>query len=62
MKTVTKVKSYDEVMALPRLKHFNPIRPSRFLGIVVRLISAPTLWKTKFSYTTEGMEKVGKKL
>ena len=61
MKTVTKVKSYDEVMALPRLKHFNPVRPSRFLGAVVRLISAPTLWKTKFSYTTEGMEKVGKK-
>ena len=61
MKTVTKVKSYDEVMALPRLKHFNPVRPSRFLGVLVRLISAPTLWKTQFSYTTEGMEKVGKK-
>ena len=60
MKTVTKEKSYDEVMALPRLKHFNPVRPSRFLGAVVRLISAPTLWKTQFSYTTEGMEKVGK--
>ena len=60
MKTVTKVKSYEEVMALPRLKHFNPIRPSRFLGAVVRLVSMPTLLKTKFSYTTEGMEKVGK--
>lgn len=60
MKTVTKVKSYDEVMALPRLKHFNPIRPSRFLGTVVRLVSIPTLKKTQFSYTAEGMEKVGK--
>lgn len=61
MKTVTKVKSYDEVMKLPRLKHFNPMLPSRFLRFVVRVISAPTLRKIKFSYTTEGMEKVGKK-
>ena len=60
MKTTTAEKSYDEVMALPRLKHFDPIKPSRFLAAVVRLVSAPTLLKTKFSYTTEGMEKVGK--
>lgn len=60
MKTVTKVKSYDEVMALPRLKHFDPMLPSRFLRLLVRVISAPTLRKIKFSYTTEGMEKVGK--
>lgn len=60
MKINTVEKSYEEVMALPRLKHFNPMKPSRFLGTVVRLISLPTMWKTKFSYTTERMELVGK--
>ena len=60
MKINTVEKSYDEVMALPRLKHFNPGKPSRFLSTVVRLISMPTLKKTQFSYTTEGMEKIGK--
>ncbi len=60
MKINTVEKSYDEVMALPRLKHFNPMKPSRFLGTVVRLISLPTMWKTKFSYTSERMELVGK--
>ena len=61
MKINTANKSYEEVMALPRLKHFNPMKPSRFLGTVVRLISIPTYLKTKFSYTTERMELVGKK-
>jgi len=60
MKITTVKKSYDEVMALPRLKHRKPIKPSRFLGTVVRLVSIPTYKKTKFSFTTEGMEKVGK--
>ena len=59
MKINTVNKSYEEVMALPRLKHFNPMKPSRFLGTVVRLISIPTYLKTKFSYTTERMELVG---
>ena len=59
MKINTANKSYEEVMALPRLKHFNPMKPSRFLGTVVRLISIPTYLKTKFSYTTERMELVG---
>ena len=60
MKINTVEKSYEEVMKLPRLKHFNPMKPSRFLGTVVRLISLPTMWKTKFSNTTERMELVGK--
>ena len=59
MKINTANKSYEEVMALPRLKHFNPMKPSRFLGTVVRLISIPTYLKTKFSYTTERMDGLG---
>ncbi len=52
--------SYDEVLKLPRLKHKKPMKPSRFLATVVRLVSYPTLRKTNFSYTTERMELVGK--
>ena len=58
MKINTVQKDYDEVMALPRFQHKNPRKPSRLLGAVVRLVSIPTLRKTKFSYTTERMELV----
>ena len=60
MKIKVRNLSYDEVLALPRLKHKKPLKPSRFLSTVVRIVSAPTLKKTKFSYTTERMELVGK--
>ena len=60
MKINTENRTYEEVLALPRLQHKNPRRPSRLLATVVRLASIPTLAKTKFTYTTEGMEKVGK--
>ena len=60
MKIKTREMPYDEVLKLPRLKHKKPRKPSRFLATVVRIVSAPTLWKTKFSYTEERMELVGK--
>ena len=60
MKIKTRNLSYEELLALPRLKHKKPLKPSRFLATVVRIISAPTLRKIKFSYTTERMELVGK--
>ena len=60
MKIKTRKLSYDEVLKLPRLKHKKPLKPSRFLATVVRVVSAPTLKKTKFSYTAERMELVGK--
>ena len=59
MKIKTRELSYDEVLKLPRLQHRKPRKPSRFLATVVRVASAPTLRKTKFSYTTERMELVG---
>ena len=61
MKINTRNLSYEEVLKLPRLQHKNPRKPSRLLATVVRVASLPTLWKTKFSYTTERMELVGKK-
>ena len=59
MKINTRKLPYEEVLKLPRLQHKNPLKPSRFLATVVRVASAPTLWKTGFSYTTERMELVG---
>ena len=59
MKINTRKISYEEVLKLPRLEHRTPRMPSRFLAGFVRIASAPTLWKTKFSYTTERMELVG---
>ena len=60
MKINTVQMSYADVLKEPRLQHKNPRKPSRLLAGLVRLLSAPTLMKTKFSYTTEDMEKVGK--
>ena len=59
MKINTKEMSYDEVLKLPRLKHKKPMMPQSWLASIVRVAIAPTLWKTKFSYTTERMELVG---
>ncbi len=60
MKIKTRELSYEDVLKLPRLKHKKPRKPSRFLATVVRIVSAPTFKKTKFSYTQERMELVGK--
>lgn len=60
MKIKTRVMTYDEVLRLPRLKHKKPMKPSRLLAAIVRIVCAPTLWKIGFSYTTERMELVGK--
>ncbi len=59
MKINTRNLPYEEVLKLPRLEHRTPRKPSRLLAAVVRAASAPTLWKTKFTYTTERMELVG---
>ena len=59
MKINTRNLPYEEVLKLPRLEHRTPRMPSRLLAGVVRIGSAPPLWKTKFHYTTERMELVG---
>lgn len=59
MKINTRNLPYEEVLKLPRLQHKNPRKPSRLLATLVRLLSAPTLMKTKFTYTTERMDLVG---
>ncbi len=61
MKIKTKDLSYDEVMALPRPKHRKPLKPLFLLQAVVRILAIFDLLPTKFTYTTKGMEKIGKK-
>ena len=58
MKINTKKMSYEDVLKLPRLQHKRPMKPQGWLATIVRVAVAPTLWKTKFSYTTERMELV----
>ena len=59
MKINTVKMSYEEVLKQPRLEHKPPRKPAAWLAAVVRIASIPSLMKTKFSYTTEDMEKVG---
>ena len=60
MKIRTKTADYETVSGLPRTKHRLPMRPSRLLHTVIRLASLPDLLATRFSYTSDGLEKVGK--
>ena len=58
MKINVKEMSYEDMLKLPRLQHKTPLKPQSWLTGLVRLLCIPTLWKTKFSYTTERMELV----
>ena len=61
MKIKTKKASYEQVCAMPRPGHKNPLRPMFLLQLVVRVLAIFDLLPTKFKFTTEGMEKLGKK-
>ncbi len=58
MKIRTVKSSYDKVMALPKAKHRQPRHPSRLLHTAIRVASMFDLIATRFSYTSENMEKV----
>ena len=60
MKIKTKRLPYEKVMALPRSKHRNPLKPLFLLQLVVRVLAVFDLFPTKFTYKTHGMEKIGK--
>ena len=61
MKIKTRRLSYEAVMALPRPKHRNPLRPMFLLQLVIRVLAIFDLLPTKFTYETHGMERIGKK-
>ncbi len=60
MKIKKKAASYDEVIALPKRSHIKPKKSSKFFRALVKALSEGELKKTGFSYTSEGMEKLGK--
>lgn len=61
MKIATKQLPYEQAAAMKRPPHRKPLRPMFLLQIIVRILSIFDLWPTKFTYTQEGMEQLGKK-
>lgn len=51
--------SYPKASALPRPKHKRPKKPFAPIGALVRLLSVPTMLKTRFSFDRSGLEKAG---
>lgn len=58
MKIKNRDLSYDSVMALPREEHQMPIRQSRVLAALVRLLAKKDLRETEFSFSEIGMERL----
>ena len=61
MKIKVKNRSYEQVMALKRSKHRNPLKPLWLLQLVVRILAIFDLWPARFTFRKHGMEKIGKK-
>ncbi len=60
MKIKTKKVDYSFTQNIKAPKHTRPTKPWGILGALINLISIPDLLATKFSYTTERMDKAGK--
>ena len=60
MKIKEKQSSYSAVMAMEREKHRYPKRQSAAARMILKLASAPEMRATGFSFTQEGMEKLGR--
>lgn len=61
MRTLTKKKSYADVMKITEKRHKKPLRQSVFLRKLIWLLSQVDLRLTDFTYETIGMEKLGEK-
>ena len=61
MKIKIKNASCEEVLALPAEPHRRPMRQSPLFRLLFKLLSAPDLRATHFTYRKLGMEKLGKK-
>lgn len=60
MKIKTRPATVEEALAVKRPKHRDPKRPNIFWRTLIRLLSFFDLRATRFSYTAERMEEVGK--
>ena len=61
MKLRTIQKTYEEVLDIPKKKHQKPLKPNLFFRTLMKTVSYPDLWLTRFSCRKIGMEKLGKK-
>ena len=61
MKIRTREKSYEEVMALPKEKHRNPMRQAGAIRLLLKAVSSFDLRAVDFSCEKKGMEKLGEK-
>ena len=60
MKTTVKKMDFDKVMALPRYAHKPPRKPALFWRVLIRLLTIVGMMGTKFQYTEERMDLIGK--
>ncbi len=61
MKTKVKTRSFEEVSALPAVKHRRPMKPNLFFRTVLKVASVFDLMQTKFTCKKVGMERLSKK-
>ena len=60
MKIKVKSKEYSEVCALKPQKHKKPMKQMFLFRLLLKIVSLPDLWATKFKYRKIGMERLGK--
>lgn len=60
MKIRVRNKSYEDVLALPKEKHYKPMRQHIIFRFLLKILSFTDLWATKFHCEKIGMEKLGK--
>lgn len=60
MKTKTLVRTYDEVMAMPRAAKRRPKRPNLLFRTLVRVLSAKDLIPAKFTFDKSDLARAGK--
>ncbi|MGM9548900.1 MAG: 1-acyl-sn-glycerol-3-phosphate acyltransferase [Faecousia sp.] len=60
MKTTVREMDFEKVMALPHYTHLHPRKPNLFWRTLIRGLTVPGLAGTGFSWSSEGMEGLGK--
>ena len=60
MKIKTTAVPFSHIKNIEPPKHIKPKKPWWILGAVIRIISLPDLWATRFSFTSTRMDKAGK--
>lgn len=60
MKIKKKAASYEEVMKMPGRRSIRPKKPGMLIRTLLKAVSIGELKETDFTYTAEGMERLGK--